>query len=102
MMLGALAIGVRDFIGGSFNFQLLIFRRVKEAFDRGDLPTVRAEQARGRAVVTPMRRHDFPAATKAVMKLMGIDCGPVRLPMRSLNEAETAELRTALTASGLL
>lgn len=102
MMLGALALGVRDFIGGSFNFQLPTFRRVKDAFDRGDLPAARAEQARGRAVVTPMRRHDFPAATKAVMKLMGMDCGPVRLPMRNLREVEVAELRTALTAGGLL
>jgi dihydrodipicolinate synthase/N-acetylneuraminate lyase len=49
-----------------------------------------------------MRRHEFPAATKAVMKLIGIDCGPVRLPMRSLNEAESAKLRTALVSRGLL
>jgi N-acetylneuraminate lyase len=102
MMLGALALGVRDFIGGSFNFQLPTFRRVKEAFDRGDLATARAEQSRGRAVVTSMRRHDFPAATKAVMKLMGLDCGPVRLPMRNLNETEVAELRVALERGGLL
>ena len=54
------------------------------------------------AVVTPMRRHDFPAATKAVMKLMGMDCGPIRLPMRNLNEAEVAELRAALERGSLL
>jgi N-acetylneuraminate lyase len=102
MMLGALALGVRDFIGGSFNFQLPTFRKARDAFDRGDLAAARVEQARGRAVVTPMRRHDFPAATKAVMKLMGMDCGPVRLPMRNLNEAEVAELRAALGHAGLL
>jgi N-acetylneuraminate lyase len=102
MMLAALAIGVGDFIGGSFNFQLPTFRRLKEAFERGDLPAARAEQARGRAVVTPMRRHDFPAATKAVMKVMGMDCGPVRLPMRNLDEADVAELRAALERGGLL
>jgi choline dehydrogenase-like flavoprotein len=102
MMLGALALGVHDFIGGSFNFQLPTFRKVKDAFDHSDLAAARIEQARGRAVVTPMRRHDFPAATKAVMKLIGMDCGPVRLPMRNLNEAEVAELRAALERGGLL
>jgi dihydrodipicolinate synthase/N-acetylneuraminate lyase len=54
------------------------------------------------ATVTPMRRHDFPAATKAVMKLMGMDCGPIRLPLRNLNEAEVAELRAALERGSLL
>jgi N-acetylneuraminate lyase len=102
MMLGALAIGVSDFIGGSFNFNLPTFRRLKQAIERGDLATARIEQARGRAIVTPMRRHDFPAATKVVMKLLGIDCGPVRLPMRNLSETDVAELRNVLERGGLL
>jgi N-acetylneuraminate lyase len=102
MMLGALAIGVTDFIGGSFNFSLPVFRRLKDAFDRGDLAVARAEQARARAIITPMRRHDFPAAVKAVMKLLGIDCGPVRLPMRSLSESDVAELRNVLQRGALL
>jgi N-acetylneuraminate lyase len=102
MMLGALAICVRDFIGGSFNFNLKTFRRLREAFDRGDMNTARAEQSRGRAIVTPMRRHDFPAATKAVMKLLRIDCGPVRLPMRNLGDADVSELRATLGRLGFL
>jgi N-acetylneuraminate lyase len=100
MMLGALAIGVRDFIGGSFNFNLATFRRVKEAFEGHDLPTGRAEQSRGRAVVTFMRRHDFAAAAKAVLKMIGLDCGPVRLPMRTLTDADAAELRAVLERVG--
>jgi N-acetylneuraminate lyase len=101
MMLGALAIGVRDFIGGTYNFNLPTFRRVRDAFDRGDLSAARAEQARGRAVVTHMRRYDFPAAAKAVMKMIGIDCGPVRLPMRNLSDADVAELRGTLEKAGV-
>ena len=100
MMLGALALGVRDFIGGSFNFALPTYRRVHEAFDRGDLPAARAAQALGRGWVNPCRRHDFPAAVKAVMKMIGLDCGPARLPMRNLSDAETASLRAALERSG--
>ena len=101
MMLGALAIGVRDFIGGSFNFNLPTFRGLRDAFDRGDMNAARHEQARGRAVVTLMRRHDFPAAAKAVMKMIGLDCGPVRLPMRNLADAEMSELRQALEKAGV-
>lgn len=100
MMLAAMAMGVRDFIGGSFNFSLPICRRIREAFDQGDLKSARAHQARLRAIVTPMRRFDFPAAAKAVMRIVGLDCGPVRLPMRNLNEAECGELRKRLEYAG--
>lgn len=101
MMLGALALGVRDFIGGSFNFALPVYRRMLDALDRGDLPAARAAQTTGRDLVNPLRRHDFPAATKAAMKLIGVDCGPGRLPLRNLTEAETASLRAELERAGL-
>ena len=101
MMLGALALGVRDFIGGSFNFALPVYRRMLDAFDRGDLPAARAAQALGRDMVNPLRRHDFAASTKAAMKMIGLDCGPVRLPMRNLGDAETADLRAELERVGL-
>jgi N-acetylneuraminate lyase len=101
MMLGALALGVRDFIGGSFNFALPIYRRMLDAFDRGDMPAARAAQTLGRDLVNPLRRHDFQAATKAAMKLIGVDCGPGRLPLRNLTDAEAASLRDELEKVGL-
>jgi N-acetylneuraminate lyase len=100
MMLPALASNVRDFIGGTFNFNLPTFRRLRDAFDRGDLATARAEQASGRAVVVELRRHDFPAAAKAVMKMIGLDCGPVRLPMHTPSEPEVACLKKSLENLG--
>jgi N-acetylneuraminate lyase len=101
MMLGALALGVRDHIGGTYNFALPVYRRLLEAFDRNDLSAARAAQAAGRDLVNPLRRHDFQAATKAVMRLIGLDCGPARLPLRNLGEAETATLRAELERAGL-
>ena len=35
------------------------------------------------------------------MKLIGIDCGPVRLPMRGLGAAEESALRTLAQEAGL-
>jgi N-acetylneuraminate lyase len=101
MMLGALALGVRDHIGGSYNFALPVYRRLAEAFDRNDLTAARAAQATGRSLVNPLRRHDFQAATKAAMKLIGLDCGPARLPLRNLDERESAALRADLERAGL-
>jgi N-acetylneuraminate lyase len=39
-------------------------------------------------------------AGKAIMKLIGIDCGPVRLPLRRFQVEDEAALRAALAAVG--
>jgi N-acetylneuraminate lyase len=101
MMLPALALGVRDFIGGSFNFTSHVFRRVRDAFDAGDFTAARAHQSRGRAGVSAMRRFDFPAASKAILKRLGIDCGPVRPPLRNLSDDEADKLFATLQDRGI-
>jgi hypothetical protein len=34
------------------------------------------------------------------MKMIGLDCGPARLPMRNLSDVDAAELRTVLENVG--
>jgi dihydrodipicolinate synthase/N-acetylneuraminate lyase len=36
------------------------------------------------------------------MKMMGMDCGEVRLPLTALTESQLAELKTTLQRFGLL
>jgi hypothetical protein len=38
------------------------------------------------------------AATKSMMAWHGVDCGPMRLPVRSISPAQSAELRRKLEA----
>ena len=40
------------------------------------------------------------AAGKLVMKLIGLDCGPVRLPLRRLTSADETSFRGKLDACG--
>jgi N-acetylneuraminate lyase len=40
-------------------------------------------------------------AAKALMGLLGVDCGPVRPPLRALAASEAAELRRELEEGGL-
>ena len=37
---------------------------------------------------------------KTMMKFCGLDCGPVRLPLRSLSEAEEESFRREIEATG--
>lgn len=43
-----------------------------------------------------------PIPVKAAMAMIGKDCGPVRLPMTSLTEAETVALRKTLAEYGIV
>ena len=63
------------------------------------------EQARlwqGRSIemIRVVLRHRGLAGQKAVMKLIGMDCGPTRLPFVGLNHSEQAVLRDELAAIG--
>ena len=42
----------------------------------------------------------FNAAAKAVMKMRGVDCGRVRLPLRDLSPQEYEDLESALERIG--
>lgn len=100
MLLGALAVGGRAMVGGSYNFTAPLFARLLAAFGRGDLDAARAEQATARAVIAPVQARGV-AAIKAVTPMLGLDLGPPRLPLRALSDEERAALRKSLEGAGL-
>jgi len=57
-----------------------------------------------RAVTLVQAMHMFPgqglACSKASMKLLGLDCGPVRTPLRNLTEKQFAAYAARLESIG--
>lgn len=102
MLLAALAFGVRGAVGSTYNLIAPIFHRLLRAFDRGDLAGARAEQLWTVEFVRICDRFGYLRAAKAAMSLVGVECGPVRRPLRPLDDGERARLFEALSASGLL
>jgi N-acetylneuraminate lyase len=100
MLLGALALGASGAVGSGFNFAAPIYRRLLQAFAAGDLPAARAEQLRGVGLVQVLARHGYMGAAKAVMKMLGVDVGPARLPHGNLSAEQTAALRADLEQLG--
>ncbi len=92
MLLAGLALGVRGAVGSTYNFAAPLYRRVLDAFAAGDWAAARAAQRQSVALVRVLQSFGFSRASKAVMRLQGVDCGPVRLPLRPLTEAELREL----------
>lgn len=96
IMLAALALGAVGAVGSTYNFTGRPYGRLIEAFNRGDLPAARAEQAWAQEVIAMFVRFGGIAAMKAVMPLIGIDCGPARLPMRSPSAGQIDQMRAEL------
>ena len=100
MMLGALAVGAQGFIGSTYNFAAPIYHQVQSAFDQGDLATARQYQTKAVEIVRIILRYGSLPSQKAIMKMIGLDCGPVRLPLSELSTSQKAALRRDLTEIG--
>ncbi len=103
MMLSALAVGARGAIGSTFNAIAPVYLRILEAFDAGDLEEARRFQYLSVQFVKIMNRHaPLHTSLKAVMKMVGIDCGGVRLPQQPLPGGVSEKIRADLETAGLV
>ena len=100
ILLAGLATGAHGAIGSTFNYSAPVYNRVIAAFERGDMPTAMREMTRARDCVQILVDFGGAPAGKAMLKLCGVDCGPMRLPLRTLSPARIAELEAALDAFG--
>ncbi|HEX6972063.1 MAG TPA: dihydrodipicolinate synthase family protein, partial [Limnochordia bacterium] len=100
MLLAALAVGARGAVGSTYQFAAPLYGRLLAAWRAGDLPKARAEQRWSAEIVAVLARYGVLAAQKAVMQMIGIDCGPVRPPLVPLDAGAARRLRSELEAIG--
>ncbi len=84
-LLAGLCLGVRGAVGSTYNFAGPLYQRLIRAFESGDLATARSLQLQSAEMIQTLCEFGFMAASKAVMALMGVDCGPVRTPLHNLS-----------------
>ena len=103
ILLAYLALGAKSAIGSTYNYAAPVYHRVMEAFAHGDLPAARRWQTAAQTLMSLIIRSGGFTANKAIMGIIsGIDCGPVRRPLRNLTGAQLGQLRAALSATGLM
>jgi N-acetylneuraminate lyase len=100
ILLTGLQAGAIGAVGSTYNYAAPLYVNLMRAYAAGDLATAQREQAKARAFIDVMIRFGGQPAGKAIMKLVGVDCGPVRLPLRALTPQQESELRAALDAVG--
>ncbi|MBK7473714.1 MAG: dihydrodipicolinate synthase family protein [Betaproteobacteria bacterium] len=100
ILLAGLATGAHGAIGSTYNYSAPVYSRVIAAFGRGDMPTAMREMTRARDCVQILEDFGGAPAGKAMLKLCGVDCGPMRLPLRTLSPERVSQLQAALEAFG--
>ena len=100
ILLAGLSLGARGAIGSTYNFAAPIFHRIMRAFAAGDIAASRRDQLKVTELITVLNRHGGLSAGKAVMKMIGVDCGPVRLPLVRLSLATERKLKADLKKAG--
>lgn len=96
MFLGALAMGASSGVGTTYNFSAPLFQRLSRAFARGDLDEARRCQGLANQMVETAVAHGGMPAFKAMMRWFGVDCGPCRPPLVSLDDERAGRLRSDL------
>ncbi len=99
-LLAGLSLGARGAVGSTYNFAAPLYRRLVDAFETGDLDAAREEQARSVLLIQTIARYGYTAAAKSVMAMIGIDCGPARMPLESLSADARARLKSDLERIG--
>lgn len=100
MLLGALPLGAHSGVGTTYNVAEPLFQRLYAAYTTGDLETARTWQNRAIAMVDVAVAHGGMSAFKSMMRFNGVDCGPSRLPLTSLDDAAVDRLREDLGQVG--
>jgi len=96
IMLAGVMFGCPGAVGTTYNFAATHYRKMIEAFHAGDLSAARRGQREAVELIQVCQRYNFLPAAKAIMSFLGIDCGPVRAPVRPITDQQIAELRSEI------
>ncbi|MGH8791438.1 MAG: dihydrodipicolinate synthase family protein [Stackebrandtia sp.] len=103
LLLAAIGVGARAAIGSAYNFAAPLYLRMLGYVERGEAEEARKCQFLAQAVIDATAGYAGElAGFKAATKLVGVDCGPCRLPLSTLDDNQLAGLRADLERVGFL
>jgi N-acetylneuraminate lyase len=100
MLLPFLLMGAHGGIGTTYNCMPHLFVELFAAWRAGDIERARALQFQIDRMILVLRDHGVVPAVKAVMGMLGIDCGGPRRPLRALTPEQQDGLRQELCDVG--
>lgn len=96
MLLGALAMGATGAVGSTYNYATPVYREMIDQFNNGNHAEALRYQQLASRIISIFSRHGGHPANKAIMALAGVDCGPVRLPLKAITANQMDAMQAEL------
>jgi len=96
VLAGGWTYGVRGAIGTTYNFMAPLYHQLLEAFHRHDNLEVQRLQFASCEITADLFQLGFLPSLRILMKIIGVDVGPPRLPLLPLSEEKTRQLEEIL------
>ena len=84
--LSALAVGAKGAVGSTYNYAAPLYHQLMDAFHAGDLEQAASIQQKAIDMIELLGKYGGIATGKAFMKLIGMNCGEFRLPIRNMDK----------------
>ncbi|MEZ4829802.1 MAG: dihydrodipicolinate synthase family protein [Bacteroidia bacterium] len=99
-LLAALSMGADGAVGSTYNYHMPVYQKVLQAFEKGDIHGARFYQEKAIAAIALLHQYGGLSAGKAMMQMIGMDCGPVRSPLSAITPQARELLYEGLVAIG--
>lgn len=87
-MLSALAVGAKGAVGSTFNYAAPLYHELIEAFEQNNMGKAGALQQKSIDMIRLLGKYGGISVGKAYMKVVGLDCGTFRLPVKNMSDAQ--------------
>jgi N-acetylneuraminate lyase len=92
-MLPALSLGTKGAVGSTFNYAAPLYTALMDAFEQGNLKKAQALQQDSINMIRLLGKYGGIATGKAYMKLIGLDCGAFRLPVKNMSDEQYLQFK---------
>lgn len=87
-MLPALSLGTKAAVGSTFNYAAKLYHDLISAFQKNNFKQASEYQQKSIDMIRLLGKYGGISTGKAYMKLIGIDCGKFRLPVKNMTDED--------------
>jgi len=93
-MLSALVLGTKGAVGSTFNYIAPLYHQLIKAFEKNNLKAAVKLQQKSIDFIRLLGKYGGIATGKAYMKMVGMDCGEFRLPVKNMDKSKFDQFKT--------
>jgi len=101
ILVSSLVLGATGWVGSTYNHLAPLYTQIISAFQNNEIELAAQLQTKSMLFVKELASYGFSGAGKSFMKHLGVDCGPSRLPNKTLMDGDLLNITKKLDKIGL-